>query len=131
MIKSKLAVCSESIVRDAETNNLSIFNMLEELTSIEFPFVLPRFATLFYLERDEQDPNVIDATITLSLNTTLIGQAVGKGDFEEKSRTRIILAVQGLVIPEPGVLTATVSVDGQELSSWSIIVQKASDRAQR
>ncbi len=125
MIKSRLAVCSESIVRDAETNNISVFNILEELASPEFPFFLPRFAAIFYLERDEHDPDVINASITITLNDKQIGHATGDNNFEGKTRTRLILAVQGLVIPEPGLLKAAVLVDDQELSSWSIIVQEA------
>src|SRR5215216_1444185 len=98
MIRSTLAVCAESIVRDSETNNISVFNIIEELRAPGFPIVFPKLSTLFVLERDKEDPSHVEGTVIIRLDEKELAQAAINGDFENTLRTRIILTAQGVVI---------------------------------
>src|SRR5258708_4863406 len=111
MIQSRLAVCAESVVRDAERNNISVFNIFEEFSVAEFPAILAKFSTLFILERTEQDPDRVEAAISITLDAEEIGHASMRGDFEGKLRTRLILVAQGLPVEKPGILTTTLFIN--------------------
>jgi hypothetical protein len=120
MIRSTLVVCAESVVRDAETNSISVFNILEDISSAAFPVALPKLSVLFILERDLSDPEQATCLITLRMGNHPIGQATIEGDFEGKLRTRAILVAQGVVISEPGILTIDVVVNETVVGSWDI-----------
>src|SRR5688572_5906055 len=111
MIQPKLAVSAEAIIRDAETNTISVFSIIEEISAASFPIGIPKLSTLFLLERDQGDPEHIDAIILLSLNDKEIGQATIHSNFEGKLRTRLILVAQGVVIEEPGIFTITLTIN--------------------
>ncbi len=124
MIKPKLAVCAESVVRDAETNAVSVFNILEEIGASMFPVTVPKLSTLFLLERGVDDPEVLECAMTLSLGENELGSFVGPVDFQGERLTRLIIVIQGVVLPEPGTLTTSLLSNGQELGSWQIQVHQ-------
>ena len=53
MLRCTLAVVAESVVRDAQSNNVSVFNILETFAAAGFPAIFPRLAILFMLTREE------------------------------------------------------------------------------
>jgi hypothetical protein len=124
MIRPKLAVCAESVVRDAETNAVSVFNILEEIGASMFPVTVPKLSALFLLERGMDDPEVLEWDMTLSLGENELGSLVGPVDFQGARLTRLIMVIQGVVLPEPGILTASLRSNGHELGSWQIRVHQ-------
>jgi hypothetical protein len=125
MIQTKLATFAESVVRDTETNSISIFNMIEELNASEFPVLMPKLSVFFLVERTDEERKQYDAVIDLNLDEQHIGQASMSGDFEGKLRTRIILVIQGIVIEHPGRLTAKLTLNGDVISELGVVVQRA------
>ena len=61
MIKLKLLFCAKAVIRDAATNEISVFGIIEEITPAGLPLLVPSFAVLAVFERDEGDPEVIGA----------------------------------------------------------------------
>lgn len=122
MITSKLTVCAESIVRDAETNTVSVFNVLEEIGAPTFPLTIPKLSVLFILERGADDPETIECVVTLTLKENELGGISGPVEFRGTLATRLIVVVEGTVLAEPGVLIASISLSERELGSWGIRV---------
>jgi len=123
MVQLKLVLCAESVIRDAETNNISVVNILEELGASAFPVVIPKLSTLFLLERTEDDPQQIDGTVIFVLDGEEIGRAAIQGDFEDKLRNRLILVAQGVGLGRPGTLSVTLVLNDRMMGAWNIIVR--------
>jgi len=105
MISIKLMVCASNVIRDGDTNLLSIFNVLESLAGAAFPFLVQQFAAAVVLERDPSvDPPEHVGVFTLRLGDQLLAQGEARVNFEDKRRTRQVLRINGLVIPAPGAL---------------------------
>src|SRR5438132_10617340 len=99
MIRVKLAVCGQDVVRDAASNNISVFNVYEGVTAEGFPLLMSPFAFLVVLERDLTDPVQHAGRFELRLGDTVLGEGAMTVDFEDKKRTRQIIKVGGLVLP--------------------------------
>lgn len=123
MIRAKLAVCGESVVRDADTNAMSVFNIIEDISAPGFPAVIPKLATLFIIERDEDDPDQIESLVVINLNDREIGRLPLISQFEGKFRSRLTFVGEGVIIEELGQLTITLEVNQQPLTSWVISVK--------
>ena len=123
MIQSKLAVCAESVVRDAETNTMSVFNIIEDISTSAFPVGMPKLSALFILERSERDPEQVDCVVAVTMGEQEIGRVPIEGNFEGKLLTRVILVVQGIIIEKPGLLTIALSVNDKPMGAWSIAVR--------
>lgn len=123
MIQLKLAVCAESVVRDAETNTVSVFNIIEDISTSSFPVGIPKLSALFMLERSARDPERVDCLVTLTRDDQEIGRVTIEGDFGGKLRTRVILFAQGVIIDEPGILTIALTVSGEAMGAWHIPVR--------
>lgn len=122
MIRCILAIVSESLIRDADTQNSSIINIAEAWTVREFPTVVVKCAAFFILERDKDDPDTIPIEFEITVDGTRIGQGGGPVEFGNGVRTRIAMEIQGLVVPKPGRLKFKISRDGTELGAWEVIV---------
>lgn len=124
MIQSPLAVCAESVVRDADTNLISIFNVFEELTVPAFPVALAKLSVLFILERDSSDPDQVECIAVLLNGEREINRVQITADFEDKPRTRVIIVAQGLVIENPGTLILQLIYNDHVVNNWRILVQQ-------
>lgn len=125
MITCKLVLCAESIVRDSETNTVSAFSLLEEMSAPRFPVAVPRLASLFLLEKEPKDEDMQNYQYILTLANQELLRSPVEVRFEGKLRTRVMVNVQGLLIPAPGELRARLELQGRELGSWSMAVSMA------
>ncbi|MDD5681270.1 MAG: hypothetical protein PHI59_08545 [Candidatus Omnitrophica bacterium] len=122
MIKSTIMLCAEGIVRDTESNNISVFNILEQFTSEGFPLFIQKFYVFNYLERELADPSQIDCQVIITNNNAELASVPIHIDFLDKLRNRAIVTVNGLAILNPGRLTARMMLNGVELGSYKIDV---------
>src|SRR4051812_6937748 len=118
MIKCILILAAEGIVRDAASNNISAFNIIEEINTEILPAIIPRFGVLFMLERDQDGPNNIE----VNLNIELAGQNLAKQsvqiDFENTERHRSVVKFQGMAITTIGELAISVTYDDESLGQY-------------
>jgi hypothetical protein len=123
VITCRLAVCAQSVVVDVRSNNVSVFNILEDVAAPAFPILLKQSALLFMLDRAEGDAAQHDVTIRISSggqDNTLPMQV----DFGEKSRTRAIAIVDGIPVHAPGQLTFTLRVGDTDIADWRVSVKQ-------
>ncbi len=117
------------IVRDAVTNSISVFNILESLAAQQFPTALPQFQLLSLIERDpEIDPDEYDVKGTISLNGKQLPQEISmRVSFEKKRRNRLIVTFGGIPIEEPGLLEFSLDYEGQLKTTYSLEIAEAED----
>ena len=127
MYSSKLMLCAEGVVRDAESNTVSVYNIFEEISSATFPVIIPKMFMLLITQRDPaQDPPGPAASIRIQLDNDLLDETDVQVNFQEKSRNRFILGVGGLVITRPGRLRFIASVANARMAEYTVTVQKLS-----
>lgn len=127
MITCKLALCAESVVRDIESNRVSIFNIFEGIKSHGFPIGIPRYTCFFFLSRGESDNATFEASLSFDLNGSSLKDFTVNVNFEDKMNNRVIANVFGLVIPGPGILSTRLMYETRELGRWDIEVKSIAE----
>jgi len=115
MIRGRLCIIAENVVRDAETNNISVINIIEELHAQGFPLFAPKVVFFVLWERELTDPPIYHSEVIVTINEQRLHTGPVEIDFREGRRHRSIITILGLVIPQPGQLTFSLRVqDGIE-----------------
>lgn len=122
MIRCKLAVCADSVVRDAQSNLVSVFNIAETINAQFFPVGLTRLSSLFILTREPGDPERNEVVFSVTFDgapllppTTLPANFTGSGLI-----SRQVVSIQGLLVPKAGNVHVAISAGGTELGSWDV-----------
>jgi len=124
MINCKIAMCAESVVVDKNTNNVSVFNMIEELKSHGFPVLSRKLVYFFFMTRDKTNAEVQKGSLVISLDGEELNRFPVQIDFHDKLRTRAIITIEGYLIPKPGTLSAVLILRGKEYGRWEVDVQQ-------
>ena len=125
MFKCTLALTAETILRDADTQRISVINIFEVITSAAFPMALPRFSCLFYLAREEGDPTAVDGFMRISSNGRTVHDLPFHFDFGDQRAGRFVGHVQNLPVGEPGVLhIAVLDNNMKDIGGWEIQVRQ-------
>ena len=124
MIKSKLMFCTENAVIDARTNNISVFNIFDEINVPRFPITLLRIVAVTILELESSDDynSSYDCSLRLAIDDEILFEHPFTIDFKGKKRNRNIMTIEGLPLPQPGTLTATFHCGDQTLNHYEIAV---------
>ena len=122
MIRSKLMLCAESIVVDARTNNVSVFNIMDELSAESFPIFLQRFTVLTVLERDDDNDSTIECFLRITLADEEILNQAFDINFQDKKRTRNIVTLGGMTVLRPGTLEVSFWLGEERLGQYQIVV---------
>lgn len=124
MISSSLMLCAEGVIRDAETNNISVFKIFENITPEALPLLIPRFMVLAFLQRDDSDPLKIKCTLRITLNEEKILEQALNINFQGKKRNRTIINIGGLPILKQGILGTSLWLDDDMLNQYKVVVQE-------
>lgn len=111
---------AESVIIDQRTNKLSLINLLENLDSDGFPLFFTGFNVVLLCERVITESENQTVHFVISINNKNIFEIDTAMNFMEKGlRTRCILTLNGLVLPEPGLLTISALINGTEIAKVS------------
>ncbi len=111
MARLEFFVVSESVSVDQQTNRLSLFNVLEQVASINFPSVLPSaVAVSMWMAEDGDDVRDFQCTLRITLPNDNRHEFASNFKFRAR-RQRVIQRVEGFPLNEPGVLRFEVGVD--------------------
>ena len=116
-------LCADRVIRDAETNSISVINILEEITPEGLPLIIPRVTIFALLHRNkEEDPSLIKCTFRIGVgdNTLLEGEL--NVDFQDKERNRTIINIGGLVISTSGMLEVSLFLEERLLSQFKFMI---------
>jgi hypothetical protein len=102
VISNKLALVAVAVLRDAETNQISVFSIMEQLSAAGIPFYLPNASFYALWHREASDPTEKKGVFTVSIN----GSALHTGEialsFGDALLNRTLINVNGIVIPQAG-----------------------------
>lgn len=124
MIKSKIFLCAESVICDTGTNNISIFNVLQNISSSGFPVLIHKFTIFSVMERSKEDLEELSCELKIANNDEELLIKPLNVDFQNKKRIRTTVNIKGLTIPNSGVLDIILSYEGRVLGSYEISVDK-------
>ena len=121
MITSKVLLVADRAIRDNETGNLSIINIIEDITAESFPILIPRLTIVAFIHKEQDDNSKPNLRFKLLNNETSIGDHSIKVDFREKNRTKAIIQLGTVPIREPGIAHFILTdAEGNEIDKYSI-----------
>jgi hypothetical protein len=120
MIRNKLLICSEVVIKEAETNNISIINLFDQIAPAGFPFFFTKLAILHVYEREEGDPEEISINLKFELGAETIFSTDLNSNFQGKKQARNIVVLNGIVLKQPGVLKVTATPLNSDPISYEI-----------
>jgi len=127
-MKSILTICSEGIVQDRKSNNITVYNILEEVRSVGFPLLVQRLFFYSWIMREDKDK---EESYDLRFEVSIDGEEIlTQGvpiNFNKKPRTRTIIEIAGLPIPKIGNLSFKLSYKNKNLGEYCVMV-KAVDK---
>ena len=126
-MKLLFLAAAERIISDSRTGKISAIDLIEEVTSVQFPFLVmsPFIVATFEKENDDEEESQ--------------GELIFKNDDEEivrsnftisfggLKRARSIIELNAMIIPKPGHLSISVRVNDIHLRDWDILVSQISD----
>ena len=123
-MKPLYMLCADGIVIDRRTNNVSLFNVVEEINSVGFPLLVNKLYAICLIHREIHDEDMTDAHFEFKLENKVLLRANTNITFQQKQRTRVVLEVSGLVIPVPGTLKVSLLRDREVIACNEIEVHK-------
>lgn len=110
-MRSIFFVVSEGSSIDLSTNALSIFSIIENISSASLPLIIPKCIITLVVEREEIDPEPIEGRITITNNDHEIHSAPARIYARGAPRARLSITLNGLPVHTPGKLTFKYAAD--------------------
>jgi hypothetical protein len=129
MLRYITGIVATHVIRDADTNNLSAIQILDELHPGGFPTYVPFLTVVFVLRKQPNDPDNYNFTLRGSIGDAVLADQAMEANFQGKLRTRLIFAFAGFPLPKPGTLVFTLVHNNQDLGTCDIEIY-APERAQ-
>ncbi len=126
MLNVYFAIAANRVIVDSITNQVSIIDLFEQLKSSAFPVLVPRLTLLYYVSREQDDPDTKDLSVVCKLNETEIFKVAVKVDFKGEDSTRVVLGVDGLTLTEQGLLQAFLMDQDKSLGVLDLAVEQTS-----
>jgi hypothetical protein len=122
MIHPKICFAALAVVRDAETNSMSVFNILEGVTAVGIPLLIQNMSFFVLWQREEADERRIEGTFTAAIGDQELSQVRVDLDFGENIRNRTVVNLNGLVIPRPGTLRFRIVLTNNVEATYTVDV---------
>jgi hypothetical protein len=129
-MKNVYTLCAEGIVRSADDDSITIYNVLEAIQPAGFPIMVQHFFFLSVLEKTPDEPERVECTVRLTLGDQELLNRPLTLDFQGRKMCRSINKFQGLFLPGPGQLTASVYQNDTLLSSYTVHILDAIQMSQ-
>ena len=112
MPRTIFSLASRSFSTDRDTGQLSIFEVLEGISALAFPVVLPEVAFTTLLEKATGEPDSRRMSFVVAIGGQELARMSFDVNFAHGNRFRMSIRVNGLVVPSAGPLS--FFVDGQQ-----------------
>ncbi len=124
MLNVKIMVFSDEILRDKDSDKISLINIIHDINSPSFPILLGSLCILIVFDREEITPLDLDGNLYISNNDALLFKGSLKANFENKKVNRQVIKIINLMIPNPGKLKAAFEMSDGTASEYSIMVNQ-------
>jgi len=119
-----LLACAETTLLDANSNRVSLINIHDELSSPQFPFLIPLFSVLAITKKEPGVENEGSCKIKISLEHQTLIDAPILVNYQGGDVHRSMLSLHGLVITGPGTLKVQLLHNEAEIGEWLIPVKQ-------
>src|SRR5690349_1315053 len=99
---SKACLVAQGITRDADSDTISIYNILEGVAAEGFPLFVGHLSFFCLLEKTANEPNEYTGIFSISLGGTELASQPVPLNFGGRQRNRVIIRIPGTVLPNPG-----------------------------
>lgn len=123
MISTRLVAIAKSATIDKYTNLLSIFEVVDTITSGTFPLALPAVAVVVMTQRDtETDPENVDLDIHVRSAGKDLPSVTATIDFSGTSGNILIARVGGISVLGPGSLEFIIRHNKKQIGRFVVAV---------
>jgi hypothetical protein len=126
-----LSVVAQGFARDADTNVVSLFNILENINGEGFPILVQTFVFFTLFEKEADEPQRYRATFSANLEGKALFTQQFDFDFQGRNRARSFNKVEGLVLPSPGNLEFGLELDNGVRASYAVMINAIEGAAPR
>lgn len=123
-MKSIIAFCAEGIIKDAISNNVTAYNIIEKISSPGFPLFVQKIFFFCLIEKKDDEPESVDVTLEVSNNGKKLIDLKLRPKFTVGNRNRQIVEIGGLAIPAPGEITFSLQYNKDIFCSYSIEIKQ-------
>ena len=120
MIKSKIMLCAKGVIRDTDTNNITVYSIIENINAIEFPVIFPEITILNIFEKSTSDEDLAEEKLILKQGKQILFEKKFKINFQKKKRLRMIIYLQNIAIQRPGVLNFICYINNKKVDNYTI-----------
>lgn len=124
MLSCDFACVAEKIIESRGSNALTIVEILERMEVSLFPVVVPALVAIFFVVKEEADPDPTPLRLKASLGDVDIIDRVFDIGFGGKLRTRCNFQFQGFPIPQAGHLAFKLLHDDRVIGKWTILIEQ-------
>ncbi|MCW3109623.1 MAG: hypothetical protein JWQ09_4129, partial [Segetibacter sp.] len=78
-------ICGENVIRDAETGQITVYNLLDDISSPSYPLLIPRFSIYFFSEREDDEEPLQFITLSILINGDLLFKDRVQINFKNKN----------------------------------------------
>lgn len=103
-MKSNIMLVSKGVSIDQKTNNATIYNIIETLSSKSFPIFSPEMYVFVLLEKKDSEESNFNCILQIFNNRQKLLQIEVHPDFKRSKRNRTVIRIGGFAIPSPGEL---------------------------
>lgn len=121
-IRSKLMLCAKDIIADDTKSGVTAYNIFDNILTFSFPLIFTSVGVLNLLEKDEDDHEEQQCTLSVVLNDMLVAKLNFKVIFTGSNYARSIAMINGFRLPHAGELSFSLSINGKELDKYTISV---------
>jgi len=123
MIELRMCFAAEAVVRDAVTNSISVFNLLDDIAAAGAPFFMQKVAFVALWRRATEDPDRVAGRFSVVMNErNLFAQPI-EVDFAGRPQARTMVNLGGLVVPGPGTVRFRIDLETGARAEYEINVQ--------
>ena len=126
-MKLLLLLVAELVIHDGRTNKITAINLIEEFSSATFPAILVSPYVSVTFQKEEGDPSEREGYLVFKMGENEIGRSSFIIDFGALLRSRTVIELNGIIIPEPGHVNVQVLLDEDLLGDWDILVSQLSE----
>jgi hypothetical protein len=119
-MKCKMFLVCEAAFIDSRTNNLSLVNILDEISAQGLPVIIPKLFTVAVIERQKKEKPTPEFILRISQGKKkLVDQRV-KVDFQGKKRVRQLIEFHGFTLHNPGDLCFRMNHKGRKFAEYHL-----------
>ena len=123
-------ILCEDIIRDVETDRVTIINTIEEINAIGFPLFLQKLCCFVSLDKEGIDIQSFDGKLIIKNNDKTLVDMSAKIVFLEKPRARVMIKLAGIPIYEPGILVVEMLESEKIFLNYNIPINQPKQAGQ-